>query len=303
VQEVKRHLATVAVLATTASISPLAAAKPAACHDAHGSIEWMARVDAHTLRLCWQTPDACFTLDVNAKSPVWTPAARPHSSSASTPDPPIPGVTVGMTVNVCGADGKDCRDFVVPPRPVTTSSATYALVNADRSLVAAVTERTITLFDGKGARRGTIESWKPDTVGIAWSFAEVWFFGDRVYVELRAGNDAEIRVFDTTAAKIAELGDGGSAVSTAVPLQLADGTIAVATRYGEQLDLRDKTGKRTKLVDVFALAPAPQLSDRVEYVELTPDGHVAVARGDGSVALVDVASGTHSVLPPPPVCK
>lgn len=195
----KRHL-----IAVLAAISTDASANPPACHSAHGSIEWMSCVDAHTLRLCWQSPDACFTFDLRAKSPAWIPVARPKRSSATTPDPPIPGVTVGMTVNVCGADGKACRDFVVPPRPVTTSSATYALVNAGRSLIAAVTERTITLFDGKGAKRGAIVSWKPNISGIAWSFAEIWFYGDRVYVQLRAGNDAEIQVFDTKAAKIAE---------------------------------------------------------------------------------------------------
>jgi hypothetical protein len=298
---VKRQV-TIAVLATTAAISTHALAQPAACHGAHAAIETMARVDAHTLRLCWQSPEACFTLDLDAKSLAWTPAAYPKSSSAPGPATVIPGVTVGMTVSLCGTDGKDCRDFVVPPGPVDTQSDTYALANADRSLIAAVDERTtITLFDGKGGKRGTIPSWKACTNCVGWRIDGIWFYGDRIYVEMTDGDHAETRVFDTKGAQIAELGDGGG-VSRSPPLQLADGTIAVATAFGEKLDVRDKLGNRAKLLDVFGPAQSPRLDDRAVQVALTPDGHVAVARGDGSVALVNIAAGTHAELPPPPVC-
>jgi hypothetical protein len=290
---VKRHV----VLAILATATP-ASARPA-CHGAHSAIESMARLDAHTLRLCWQQPETCFVLDLDAKSPAWTPAAKQRS--APGPSDTIPGVTVGMTVNLCGTDGKDCRDFVVPPRPVTPDAMTYAVANADRSLIAAVSWHTITLFDGKGTRRGAITSWKPE-VGIAWSFEHIWFYGDRVFVEMSDGGDADMRVFDTTGTKVVELGDGGG-VSRAAPVQLRDGTIALATTYGEKLDVRDRTGKRSKLVEVFGATPSPELSDRAEELALLPDGRVAVARGDGSVALVDVATGTHTVLAAPPECK
>jgi len=342
---VKRYVA-IAVLATTAAISTYAPAKPAACHGAQGALETMARVDAHTLRLCWQSPDACFTLDLNAKALAWTPAAYPKSSPALGPASVIPGVTVGMTVSLCGTDGKDCRDFVVPPGPVDTQSDTYALANADRSLIAAVDERTtitpfdgkdcrdfvvppgpvdtqsdtyalanadrsliaavderttITLFDGKGGKRGTIPSWKACTNCVGWRIEGIWFYGDRIYVEMTDGDHAETRMFDTKGAQIAELGDGGG-VSRSPPLQLADGTIAVATAFGEKLDVRDKLGNRAKLIDVCGPVQSPQLDDRAVQVALTPDGHVAVARGDGSVASVNIAAGTHAELPPPPVC-
>jgi hypothetical protein len=293
---VKRHLVTLAVLA---SISALASAKPPACHDARASIESMVRVDAHTLRLCWQEPDACFALDLDAKSPAWTPVTKQKSVAAFDPLLPVAGVTVGMTVNLCDPDGKDCGDFVVPPGPVTTLADTYALANADRSLIAAVSRDTITLFDGKGATRGAIQSWKACVNCEGWSFDGVWFYGDRVYVAMHAGDKAESRVFDTKGAKIAELGG----VAFAPPLQLADGTIVIATAYGENLDVRDRLGNRTKLVDVFGPPQSPRQSDRVDLVALLRDGRVAVARGDGSVALVDVATGARSILPSPPACK
>jgi hypothetical protein len=297
VLEVTRHLARIAVLA---SISAHASAKPPACHSAHAAIEWMVRVDAHTLRLCWQEPDACFALDVDAKSPAWTPATKRKAGDA--PLRPIAGVTVGMTVNLCGPDGKDCRDFVVPPGPVTMLDDTYALANADRSLIAAVNRETITLFDGKGATRGAIHSWKACVDCEGWSFDGLWFYGDRVYVEMHAGDKADSRVFDTRGAKIAELGDG-SGVAHAPPLQLADGTIVVATAFGEKLDVRDKLGNRTKLVDVFGAPHSSRQPERVDQTALLADGRVAVARGDGAVALVDVATGARSMLPAPPVCK
>jgi hypothetical protein len=41
----------------------------------------------------------------------------------------------------------------------------------------------------------------------------------------------------------------------------------------------------------------------VDQVALVHDGRVALARGDGSVALVDVATGARSMLSAPPVCK
>ncbi|HEY1815070.1 MAG TPA: hypothetical protein VGG74_22135 [Kofleriaceae bacterium] len=290
----KRHAVMLAVLCAHAS------AKPPACHSARAAIEWMVRVDAHTLRLCWQEPDACFALDLDAKSPAWTPTTRRKVGVDLTP--PIAGVTVGMTVNLCGSDGKDCRDFVVPPGPVTTLGDTYALANADRSLIAAVNRETITLFDRKGATRGAIHSWKACVDCEGWSFDGIWFYGDRIYVEMHAGDKADSRVFDAKGAKIAELGDG-TGVAYVPPLQLADGTIVVATAYGEKLDVRDKLGNRTKLVDVFGSPQSPRQSDRVDQVGLLPDGRVAVARGDGSVGLVDVATGARSMLPAPPACK
>ncbi len=293
----KRALAALA-LAVVASLCPPVSAKPPACYGHHASIETMERLDTHTLRLCWQNPSSCFTLDVDAKSPAWLPASK-RTSSPGFHRTPIPGVTVGMTVNVCGTDGKDCRDFVVPPSPVDTLDDTYALANADRSLIAAVNSETVTLFDGKGGKRGTIASWRACVDCEGWSFDGIWFYGDRIYVEMHAGDKAEMRVFDTKGGKIADLGD----VPRAPPLALADGAIAVATAAGESLDVRDKLGNRTKLLDVFG--PPPSRTRPVSAVEtaVTRDGHVAIARDDGSVALVDVATGGHALVAPPPECK
>ncbi len=287
-----------AALAVVTSVCAPASAKPPACYGHHASIEIMERIDAHTLRLCWQKPDSCFTLDVDAKSPAWMPAAK-RTSYPGFHRTPIPGVTVGMTVNVCGADGKDCRDFVVPPGPVDTFDDTYALANADRSLIAAVNSDTVTLFDGKGGKRGTVKSWRACVDCEGWSFDGIWFYGERIYVEMHAGDKAEMRVFDTKGAKIADLG----AVPRVPPLALADGAIAVATAFGESLDVRDKLGNRTKLVDVFGPPPSRKLAVSAVQTTLTRDGHVAIARADGSVALVDVASGGHEIVAPPPECK
>ncbi len=285
-------------LAVVTWVCAPASAKPPACYGRHASIEIMERLDAHTLRLCWQDPSSCFTLDVDAKSPAWKPAAR-RTSYPAFHRTPIPGVTVGMTVNVCGTDGNDCRDFVVPPAPVDTLDETWAVANADRSLIAAVNWETVTLFDSKGGKRGTIASWRACVNCEGWSFDGIWFYGDRIYVEMHAGDKAELRVFDTKGAKIADLGD----VPRVPPLALAGGTIVVATAFGESLDVRDKLGNRTKLVAVFGPPPSRDLAVSAVETALTRDGHVAIARADGSVALVDVATGGHTIVTPPPECK
>ena len=288
----------VGALALVTSVCPPASAEPPACYGKHASIEIMDRLEAHTLRLCWQDPDSCFTLGVDAKPSAWKPAGK-RTSYPAFHRTPIPGVTVGMTVNVCGTDGKDCRDFVVPPSPVDTLDETFALANADRSLIAAVNWQTVTLFDGKGGKRGTIASWRACVDCEGWFFDGIWFYGDRIYVEMHAGDKAEIRVFDTKGAKIADLGD----VPHVPPLALADGAIAVATAFGESLDVRDKLGNRAKLVDVFGPPPSRKQAVSAVQTAITRDGHVAIARADGSVALVDVATGGHELVTPPPECK
>lgn len=276
---------TIAVLAAATDAS---AGLPT-CHKSR-TIETMSRVDAHTFRLCWQSPDACFALDVNAKTLAWMPVIKPRPAADVADN--LPGVTVGMTVTLCDDKGKDCRDYVTPPEPVSAYAPTFAFANADRSRIAAVTESAVTLFDGAGKKLGTIASWKQGE-SVVWSFDAAWFFGDRVYLQMHEGRLTEKRVFDLTGKLVADLGSTAEGA-----IHLADGTVAIVSRNGEVVDLRDKAGARKKRVEVFGSSSTHEASE----VALAADGRIAVALEDGSVTLVDVANGNRTVVDPPKAC-
>jgi hypothetical protein len=284
-----------AALVVTLALTGEAAAQLPSCHDRRSSGPDFAMAGGK-LRACYAGGRAaCFVLDLRTTGPAWTGVVPPRASPAEPPPPIVPDLTIGTTAKVCAVDGTDCHTFVTPHAPVSKFFGPQVYADPNRSVFAVTLDDKVWLYEAAGTLRATIKTWAHPG-NVVWSVEQAVVSGDRVYVMMRSGIDAEVRAFSVRDGSASS--DVG-AVEPVDPIDLGGGQVAFAMRRGGAVDVYDRAAKRVRSVPVFADHKAP-----VTVFARTGDGKaIVIARWESTaIAAVDTTTWTVSTILPPPIC-
>jgi hypothetical protein len=242
------------------------------------------------LALCYLETDtivACWSFDL--VSATWTPRER-HQRERSGLPPRQVTVQPGKAT-VCKSDLSDCRTVAIT-FPVDTDRSVEADTNADRSLIAVVTD-AIRVVDTTGRIISTIRPWPTPMSGeptVPWSFQSARFVGPALATYIAdTPITFEIRLFDPKTGKtIGEIGKGMS--DEFLPVEVQPNQFSFVTFEKSAILIYDvTTAKRIKRYDV---EPAKD-ADGYGTLVLAPDRKALFLIRDAAAYRIDLA--THQV--------
>ncbi len=252
-----------------------------------------------TLALCYLETDtivACWSFDL--ASATWTPRER-HQRERSGLRPRQVTVQPG-NATVCKSDLSDCRTVAIT-FPVDNDRSVEADANADRSLIAVVTD-AIRVVDTTGRIISTIRPWPTPMSGepnVPWSFEYARFVGPALATYIAdTPITFEIRLFDPKTGKT--IGEVGKDMSDEfLPVEVQPNQFAFVTFEKSAILIYDvTTAKRIKRYDV---EPAKN-ADGYGALVLAPDRKALFLIRDSAAYRIDLA--THQVTAfVAPTCK